>query len=753
MTETVLIYATKRQRKRLTQQGVEILTEYEDYVLAQATAAEIADLQASGYEVEIYEAAPATPAVREAGFAARALAPQGPPPAEFGPGPHHYVVEFVGPIKPEWLAEIEAHGGRALEPMPPVSYIVALDDRTYDWITSGPDYVRGVLHYGAEMRVDAGLTETLNSDPLLARGLIRGEPAAAGAPSGVERVPTIFSVRFFEAADLIAALPAIRDLGGTPGEVTAGSTVTTVSFEPDDPDIAAKVEQLASLHGVRAVEPYKLRQLRNDVAAGLMGAREVSNPAGLGLSGRGEVVGVADSGLDTGDAATIHPDFAGRVAAIQSWPVASDWSTVVTNVGGDDGATDTRSGHGTHVSGSICGSGSVSLTVQPVPVRGLAFEGSLVFQAVEQRLQWTDAYRQAYYQQYKRYPPDSGLAGLPVDLNVLFQQAYDAGARVHNNSWGGGDFGAYDDYAAAVDRFMWEHKDFLILFAAGNDGADGDRDGVVDEGSLTPPGTAKNCITVGAAESVRAQGGYQQPYGQLWPSDYPTNPLKSDRPSDNGDDLAAFSSRGPTRDGRIKPDLVAPGTNILSVRSQALPAGANSGWGAWAKAPGKYMFDGGTSMATPLTTGAAAVVRHYLRKVKRRANPSAALDQGHAAARRTASFLPPCAHRSQHPLRLRSGLGAPGSARRTDAGRTDLGQMVRKSQRPQHRPELALVRHGGRHHGAAGDHPGVDGLPWRARQLSQPGERPRPGRDRTVGRDVLRQQRAGAGRRQAGPRE
>ena len=41
-------------------------------------------------------------------------------------------------------------------------------------------------------------------------------------------------------------------------------------------------------------------------------------------------------------------------------------------------------------------------------------------------------------------------------------------------------FGAYDDYAEAVDRFMWEHKDFLILFAAGNDGTDDNRDGIVD---------------------------------------------------------------------------------------------------------------------------------------------------------------------------------------------------------------------------------------------------------------------------------
>jgi hypothetical protein len=639
MTETVLIYATKHQRKQLTRQGIEILTEYEDYVLAQATADEVITLQASGYEVEVYAA---TPSVRGVGLGARERVSQGPPPAEFGPGPHHYVVEFGGPIKPEWLAAIEAHGGRALEPMPPFSYIVALDDAAYKWITTEASFVNWVTHYGSEMRIDPDLSDTLAEDPLLSRGSLRtvDEPEAPG----VERVPTIFSVRFFEADDLVAALPAIRDLGGIPGEVAAGSTVTTVSFRPDDPDVGGKVEQLAGLHGVRAVEPYALRQLRNNVAAGLMGAKEVSSPAGLGLSGRGEVVGVADSGLDTGNAATIHPDFSGRVAAILSWPVAADWSTVVTNVGGDDGAADTRSGHGTHVAGSVCGNGSASLAVQPEPVRGLAFEGNLVFQAVEQRLQWTEAYRQAYYRQYHRYPPDSGLAGLPVDLKVLFQQAYDAGARVHNNSWGGGDFGAYDDYAEAVDRFMWEHKDFLILFAAGNDGSDGNRNGVVDEGSLTPPGTAKNVITVGAAESMRADGGYQRPYGQLWPSDYPTDPLKSDKPSDNGDDLAAFSSRGPTRDGRIKPDLVAPGTNILSVRSQALPAGANPGWGAWTKAPGKYMFDGGTSMATPLTTGAAAVVRQYLRTVKRRANPSAALVKAtllHGAQYRSYRHAPP----------------------------------------------------------------------------------------------------------------
>ncbi len=299
---------------------------------------------------------------------------------------------------------------------------------------------------------------------------------------------------------------------------------------------------------------------------------------------------------------------------------------MVTNAGGDDGPADTRSGHGTHVAGTIAGSGAAwqAQDLSGPVCRGLAYESTLVFQAIEQELKWTDAYRQSYYRQYRRYPPNYGLAGLPAELKLVFQQAYDAGARIHSNSWGGGPFGAYDDYAEGVDRFVWEHKDFLVLIAAGNDGVDEDRDGFVDPGSVTPPGTAKNCITVGAAESVRAQGGYQRPWGALWPDSFPAAPLSADMPSDEAGDIAAFSSRGPTRDGRVKPDLLAPGTNILSTRSSAWAGPGAPGWGAY---PGsdRYMYNGGTSMATPLAAGAAALVRQYFRRVKRRANPSAAL--------------------------------------------------------------------------------------------------------------------------------
>jgi serine protease AprX len=244
----------------------------------------------------------------------------------------------------------------------------------------------------------------------------------------------------------------------------------------------------------------------------------------------------------------------------------------------------------------------------------LAYRAKLVLQAVEQELQWKDP---ANLQRFGRFL----LAGLPSDLTTIFSFAYGKGARIHSNSWGGGSAGSYDDQCLQVDRFIWRKPDFCILFAAGNDGRDGNANGAIDLGSVTPPGTAKNCITVGASENNRPQ--MTLTYGTGWPDDYPSNPIKSDRLANDPNDIAAFSSRGPTADGRVKPDVVAPGTYILSTRSRLLAAN-NFGYGRFGSST-LYMFDSGTSMATPLTAGAVAVVREYLRKTVKIASPSAAL--------------------------------------------------------------------------------------------------------------------------------
>ena len=86
--------------------------------------------------------------------------------------------------------------------------------------------------------------------------------------------------------------------------------------------------------------------------------------------------------------------------------------------------------------------------------------------------------------------------------------------------------------------------------------------------------------------------------------------------------IAPFSSRGPCKsDRRIKPDIVAPGTDILSTRSVAAPDRNFDRFYENAA----YVFMGGTSMSTPVVSGAAALLREYYRTQKGYANPGAAL--------------------------------------------------------------------------------------------------------------------------------
>jgi subtilisin family serine protease len=106
-------------------------------------------------------------------------------------------------------------------------------------------------------------------------------------------------------------------------------------------------------------------------------------------------------------------------------------------------------------------------------------------------------------------------------------------------------------------------------------------------------------------------------------NDYPAMPYLTAPMADDPDQVVAFSSRGPTSDGRMKPDVVAPGTWILSTKSTMLSPTST----AWSPFPAsaKYFYMGGTSMATPLTAGALAAIRQHLRRDLGIANPTAAL--------------------------------------------------------------------------------------------------------------------------------
>ena len=294
---------------------------------------------------------------------------------------------------------------------------------------------------------------------------------------------------------------------------------------------------------------------------------------------------MADTGLDTGDLTTLNHDFAGRVPnGIPFGMFSKSWQDPM--------------GHGTHVSGSVVGS-------------GLASGGRLKGGAYD-----------AQYIPESMWSPMLDNLSVPPKLGDLFAQAFAAGARVHTNSWGAASStGNYDNFAQQVDEWSAANPEMLILFAAGNSGVDADKDGRVDPGSVTSPGTAKNILTVGASKNYILNGGLQLKLSATkLAASWPVEPLASSMLSENAHGIAAFSSRGPTKDGRLKPEIVAPGTNILSVHSKV--AGADPLWGLYNN---DYCWSGGTSMATPVTAGAATVIRQYLVDDRKFAHPSAAL--------------------------------------------------------------------------------------------------------------------------------
>jgi serine protease AprX len=347
---------------------------------------------------------------------------------------------------------------------------------------------------------------------------------------------------------------------------------------------AAREQQVRALEGVRRVERYIEPKLHNDVARVLLGLDgAASASAGMPGTGAGQIVGVADTGLDH-----THPDFQGRIAGVSARGRAND-------------ATDPH-GHGTHVSGSVLGDGKASAGT----FRGTAPGARLFFQSLLDNR--------------------GGLGGLPLDLNDLFDEAYQKNARIHNNSWGAAVGSEYTLNSQEVDEFVAGHRDMLIVISAGNEGQAAMRvnskPGTVDWLSIGAPASSKNALTVGASRSSRTSGGYASiTYGEAWPGSFPDQPIADETISGSADAIAAFSSRGPVTDRRVKPDVVAPGTDIVSAKSRLAPL--ENFWGPGPQA--QYAYMGGTSMAAPLAAGCAALVREYYVATRRHANPSAAL--------------------------------------------------------------------------------------------------------------------------------
>lgn len=434
-----------------------------------------------------------------------------------------------------------------------------------------------------------------------------------GQDSRVRALPFVVAVDLQTEADLAPPIPMARS---APPVGTGLDTTVTYDIRLNDPQDAPAVlarlqgqevlvlgnqgrkirivvkedspvlDDLQSMPEVARAYEYVPPKLFNDRARVLLGIDGAGNPvaSNIQFDGQGQTVGIADTGIDDQ-----HPDFQGRLVGIVALGRAGDHSD--------------PDGHGTHVAGSVAGDGSASSG----SIKGTAPAAKIFFQSI------LDA--------------NGELGGLPWELHDLFDEAYQSGVRIHNNSWGAGTASRYMFTSIEVDEFVAAHRDMTIVIAAGNEGTAkrpfSAQPGFVDWLSIGSPATAKNAVTVGACQTDRTSGGYAtMTWGTTWPVDFPTAPVSNEMTSGDPESMAAFSSRGPCDDRRIKPDVVATGTNIVSTKSSRAPL-ANF-WGSFPGHSGRYAYMGGTSMAAPIVTGCLALIRQYYCDVHN-IEPSAAL--------------------------------------------------------------------------------------------------------------------------------
>ncbi len=444
--------------------------------------------------------------------------------ARDGAASGYYLVQGLGPVTDAWQRELEGAGARIFGYISENAFLVGLDDAARARVEKHPGTAWiGPFHPAYRLDPNIGLSVFVS-------------------PERLQDPNYLLMVRVFR--NLSGTGRQIESLGGRVLDMTDdGFSRRLLVSVPKD-----QLHALARLPEVWWIEEKPEFRVQNNTTKWVV----QSNSSGWtplwdqGLHGEGQIFTIMDSGVDYNSC---------WFREIGSAPPGPTHRKVIDySIFGGAAYDGCDTGHGSHVAGTVAGDQSY-INEGNYGYNGMAYKAKFTVQDVGAD-DWAAC--------------NIGTVNVPSSLTAAFTASYNLGARLHTNSWGSTS-NAYDGYCVDLDNAMWNHKDFLVCFAAGNSGP--------DASTVGSPGTAKNCVTVGATQ--------QAP---------------------NQNTVATYSSRGPANDGRRKPTLTAPGgedpTFINSVNN-------NSGNPPTATCSTSGSPFQGTSMATPAVSGCALDIRQY----------------------------------------------------------------------------------------------------------------------------------------------
>ncbi|MEO8426447.1 MAG: S8 family serine peptidase, partial [Verrucomicrobiota bacterium] len=445
--------------------------------------------------------------------------------------PGSYVVQSRGLLDDKFRAELRAAGATIISYIPNNAYLVRMSAAGAKQLAARPR-TQAILPFEPYFKLDDRLLAlAVEQKPLPEDGQLR---------------VTLF------ADEREAGLNAMRELGADVTGEDRSPFGPQLIIRPR-PDSLVALSRLTSVQGIETQAQRVPLSDRTRVRLAVSTNATSNTDDYLGLTGDGVLVNVNDTGVDA-----THPDLTGRVTA------------------SDPRLLTDRDGHGTHVAGIIAGNGAQSSTVTNAP--GSVSDADFRGMAPKARLFVLSA------------DPTTGPLISDSDLqeaaaaNSLAAQA--GKTLISNNGWGYSGIHGYDSSAASYDAAVRDalpgrtgSQPAIYVFAAGNDGFafDNGQGGVPD--SLISPATAKNVISVGALENSRGLTNFVVVTNLV---DDGTGFLSTNvvtnffffAATDSDDEVAFFSSRGNVGVGlegdfgRFKPDVVAPGSFVISTRSK-----------------------------------------------------------------------------------------------------------------------------------------------------------------------------------------